>query len=164
MPGRVKYPDSLRQQAIALHLQGKGYKAIGHQLGLTRDTVRNWIATYKLTGRTESVQTTGQMRNAPSYQKREERFAAAREEYETTSASLLSIAQKHGLNYNNLRNYLLNNHPESNLLHTYAKQSAKMQAALDEQMATLQQKGDEYLQQLHEELVGQMKRLKASSD
>ena len=50
------------------------------------------------------------------------------------------------------------------MLHTYAKQSAKMQAALDEQMATLQQKGDEYLQQLHEELVGQMERLKASSD
>ena len=164
MPATVKYPDTLRQQAIALYQQGKGYRAIGHQLGLTRDTVRNWIATYKLTGRTESVQTTGQLRNGPSYQRREERFAAAREEYETTSASLLSIAQKHGLNYNNLRNYLLNNHPESNLLHTYAKQSAKMQAALDEQMATLQQKGDEYLQQLHEELVGQMERLKASSD
>ena len=157
MPGTVKYPDSLRQQAIALHLQGKGYKTIGHMLGLTRDTVRNWISSYRLTGRTESVQTTGQLRNGPSYQKREERFAAAREEYETSSASLLSIAQKHGLNYNNLRNYLLHNHPESNLLHTYAKQSAKIQAALDEQMAALQQKGDEYLQQMREDLDAQLK-------
>ena len=62
MPVTVKYPDALRQQAIALHQQGKGYKA---------------------------------------------------------------IAQKHGLNYNNLRNYLLHNHPESALLHAYAKKSAK---------------------------------------
>ncbi|MBQ6910966.1 MAG: helix-turn-helix domain-containing protein [Bacteroidales bacterium] len=59
----TSYPDTLRQQAIALYQQGKGYKAIGHELGLTRDTVRNWIATYRLTGRTESVQATGQFRN-----------------------------------------------------------------------------------------------------
>ena len=152
----TRYPDTLWQQAIALYRQGKGYKTIGHELDLPRDTVRNWIASYRATGRTESVQTTGQLRNGPSYQKREERFAAAREEYETTSASLLSIAQKHGLNYNNLRNYLLHNHPESTLLHTYAKQSAKIQAALDEQMAALQQKGDEYLQQMREELDDQL--------
>ena len=131
MPALVKYPDSLRQQAIALYRQGKGYKAIGHELGLTRDTVRNWIASYRATGRTESVQTTGQLRNGPSYQKREECYTAAREEYETTSASLLAIAQKHGLNYNNLRNYLLSNHPESALLHAYAKKSAKMQQVMD---------------------------------
>ena len=162
MPATVRYPDSLRQQAIALHLQGKGYKAIGHQLGLTRDTVRNWIATYKLTGRTESVQTTGQLRNGPSYQRREERFAAAREEYENSSASLLAIAQKHGLNYNNLRNYLLRNHPESTLLHTYAKQSAKMQASIDVQMAAIQQQGDEYLAQMREELASQLQRLRSS--
>ena len=164
MPSSIRYPDALRQQAIALYRQGKGYKTIGHELGLTRDTVRNWIASYRLTGRTESVRTTGQLRNGPSYQKREERFAAAREEYETTSASLLSIAQKHGLNYNNLRNYLLNNHPESTLLHTYAKQSAKIQAALDEQMAALQQKGDAYLQQMRLELAGQIERLKVAPD
>ena len=78
------------------------------------------------------------------------------------SASLLSIAQKHGLNYNNLRNYLLHNHPESNLLHTYAKQSAKIQAVLDEQMAALQQKGDEYLQQMREELDAQLKAYRLS--
>ena len=159
MPATVRYPDSLRQQAIALHLQGKGYKAIGHQLGLTRDTVRNWIATYKLTGRTESVQTTGQLRNGPSYQKREERFAAAREEYETSSASLLAIARKHGLNYNNFRNYLLSNHPESALLHAYAKKSAKMQQVMDAQMAAIRQQGEEYLAQMREELTTQLQRL-----
>ena len=159
MPSSIRYPDSLRKQAIALHLQGKGYKAIGHTLGLTRDTVRNWIASYRATGRTESVQTTGQMRGGPSFQRREERYAAAREEYETTSASLLSIAQKYGLTHNNLRNHLLQYHPESSLLHTYAKQSAKMQASLDEQMTALQQKGDAFLRQMREELAGQMERL-----
>ena len=158
----TRYPDTLRQQAIALYRQGKGYKTIGRELGITRDTVRNWISSYRLTGRTESVQTTGQLRNGPSYQKREERFAAAREEYETTSASLLSIAQKHGLNYNNLRNYLLHNHPESNLLHTYAKQSAKMQASMDAQIAAIQQQGDEYLAQMQEALTSQIERLRSS--
>ena len=155
----VKYPDALRQQAIALYRQGKGYKAIGHELDLPRDTVRNWIASYRATGRTESVQTTGQLRNGPSYQKREERYAAAREEYETTSASLLAIAQKHGLNYNNLRNYLLSNHPESALPHAYAKKSAKMQAVMDAQMAAIRQQGEEYLAQMREELTVQLQRL-----
>ena len=153
-----RYPDALRQQAIALYQQGKGYKAIGHEPGLTRDTVRNWISTYRLTGRTENVQTTGQMRNGPSYTKREERFSMAREEYETSSASMLSIAQKHGLNYNNFRNYLLRNHPESSLLHTYAKQSAKMQLVMDAQIATIRQQGEEYLAQMREELTLQLER------
>lgn len=155
----TRYPDTLRQQTIALYRQGKGYKAIGHELDLPRDTVRNWIASYRATGRTESVQTTGQLRNGPSYQKREERYAAAREEYETTSASLLAIAQKHGLNYNNLRNYLLSNHPESALLHAYAKKSAKMQQVMDAQMAAIRQQGEEYLAQMREELTVQLQRL-----
>ena len=159
MPSSTRYPDALRQQAIALYRQGKGYKTIGHMLGITRDTVRNWISSYRLTGRTESVQTTGQLRNGPSYQKREERYAAAREEYETTSASLLAIAQKHGLNYNNLRNYLLHNHPESALLHAYAKKSAKMQQVMDAQMAAIRQQGEEYLAQMREELTTQLQRL-----
>ena len=155
----TRYPDTLRQQAVALSQQGKGYKAIASALGLSRDTVRNWISSYRLTGRTESVQTTGQLRNGPSYQKREERFAVAREEYETTSASLLAIARKHGLNYNNLRNYLLSNHPESALLHAYAKKSAKMQQVMDAQMAAIRQQGEEYLAQMREELAAQLQRL-----
>lgn len=153
-----RYPDALRQQVIALYQQGKGYKAIGRELCLTRDTVRNWISTYRLTGRTENVQTTGQMRNGPSYTKREELFSMAREEYETSSASMLSIAQKHGLNYNNFRNYLLQNHPESSLLHTYAKQSAKMQLVMDAQIATIRQQGEEYLAKMREELTLQLER------
>ena len=155
----TRYPDTLRQQAVALSQQGKGYKAIASALGLSRDTVRNWIASYRATGRTESVQTTGQLRNGPSYHKREERYAAAREEYETTSASLLAIAQKHGLNYNNFRNYLLSNHPESALLHAYAKKSAKMQQVMDAQMAAIRQQGEEYLAQMREELTAQLQRL-----
>ena len=105
------------------------------------------------------MQTTGQLRNGPSYRRREERFAAAREEYETSSASLLAIAQKHGLNYNNLRNYLLRNHPESALLHAYAKKSAKMQAVMDAQMAAIRQQGEEFLAQMREELTAQLQRL-----
>ena len=159
MPTSTRYPDSLRQQAIALHREGKGYKAIGRELGLARDTVRNWIASYRLTGRTESVQTTGQLRNGPSYRRREERFAAAREEYETTSASLLAIAQKHGLNYNNLRNFLQQYHPESALLHAYVKKTAELQAQLAEQMATIQKTGDQLLQQMRQELDAQLARL-----
>ena len=153
-----RYPDALRQQVIALYQQGKGYKAIGRELCLTRDTVRNWISIYRLSGRTKAVQTTGQMRNGPSYTKREELFSMAREEYETSSASMLSIAQKHGLNYNNFRNYLLQNHPESSLLHTYAKQSAKMQLVMDAQIATIRQQGEEYLAQMREELTLQLER------
>ena len=72
---------------------GKGYKAISTELELPRDTVRNWITAYRRTGRTESVQSTGQFRDNPSFLKREERFAPARKEYETTDASLLSIAK-----------------------------------------------------------------------
>lgn len=153
-----RYPDSLRQQAISLYQQGKGYKTIGRELGLTRDTVRNWISTYRLTGRTEAVQTTGQQRNGNSYVKREERFAVAREEYETSSASMLAIAQKHGLNYANFRNHLLSSHPESALLHTYAKQSAKMQMVMDAQIATIRQQGEEYLAKMREELTLQLER------
>ncbi|MBQ6952287.1 MAG: transposase [Bacteroidales bacterium] len=112
MPGSIRYPDSLRQQAIALSRKGKGYKAISTELGIKRDTVRSWITTYRLTGRTESVQVTGQMRTVQLAQQ-EEQYAKAREEYETSTESLLSIAKKHGLNYNNLRHFLQQHHPES---------------------------------------------------
>jgi transposase-like protein len=159
MPSTTRYPDALRQQAIALYLQGKGYKTIGHELGLSRDTVRNWIASYRATGRTESVKTTGQLRNGPSYRKREERFAAAREEYETTSASMLAVAQKHRLNYNNFRNFLLQHHPESALLHAYAKRTGELQEQLARQMEDLQKTGSQLLQQMHEELESQLARL-----
>ncbi|MBQ6954211.1 MAG: helix-turn-helix domain-containing protein [Bacteroidales bacterium] len=159
MPSSIRYPDTLRQQAVALSRKGKGYKAIARELGLPRDTVRNWIVSYRTTGRTESVQTTGQLRTAPSFRAREDRFTKAREEYETTSASLLSIAQKHSLNYNNLRNYLLSNHPESALLHAYAKRSAELQEQLVEQIATIQKTGEQLLQQMRQELDAQLARL-----
>ena len=160
MPSSIRYPDTLRQQAVALSRKGKGYKAIARALDLPRDTVRNWIVSYRTTGRTESVQTTGQLRTAPSFRAREERYAKAREEYETSSASLLSIAQKHGLTYNNLRNFLQQYHPESALLHAYVKKSAELQAQLAEQMATIQKTGDQLLQQMRQELDAQLARLR----
>lgn len=152
MPSIVKYPDAVRQQVIALYQGGKGYKAISSALGLPRDTVRNWIMSYRLTGRTEAVQTTGKLRNAPSFQNREELYAAAREEYENSSDSLLSIARKHGLEYRNLRNFLQQYHPESALLHTYIKQAAVFQETLDRQRTQLDQMEKEFLGQLKESL------------
>ena len=160
MPGSIRYPDTLRQQAVALSRKGKGYKAIARALDLPRDTVRNWVVSYRTTGRTESVQTTGQLRTAPSFRAREERYAKAREEYETTSASLLSIAQKHCLTYNNLRNFLQQYHPESALLHAYVKKSAELQEQLAEQMANIQKTGDQLLQQMRQELDAQLARLR----
>lgn len=154
-----QYPDTLRQQAVDLSRKGKGYKAIARELGLPRDTVRNWIVSYRTTGRTESVHSTGQLRTAPSFQAREERFAKARQEYESSSASLLSIAQKHGLNYNNLRNFLQQHHPESTLLHAYAKRTGELQEQLARQIEDLQKTGNQLLQQMHEELESQLARL-----
>ena len=159
MPTSIRYPDTLRQQAVELSRKGKGYKAIARALGLKRDTVRNWIVSYRATGRTESVQTTGQFRTAPSFRAREERYAKAREEYETSSASLLSIAQKHGLTYNNLRNFLQQYHPESALLHAYAKRAGELQDQLAEQMANIQKTGNQLLQQMRQELDAQLARL-----
>ena len=157
MPTSTRYPDSLRQQAIALSNQGKGYKAIATELNLRRDTVRNWITTYRRTGRTESVEVTGQMRTVQLAQQ-ETLYAKAREVYETSTESLLAIARRHGVNYNNLRHFLQQHHPESALLHAYVKRSAELQKALAAQMVTLQQTGDQLLRQLREDLDAQLSR------
>ena len=158
MPAIVKYPDAVRQQAVALHQQGKGYKAVASALGLPRDTVRGWIVSYRQTGRMEAVQTTGQIRKQQKAS--EALYAAARQEYETTDASLLSIAQKHGHNYNNLRYFLQQHHPESVLLHAYAKQSTQLRTELSAQVAALQEAGDQLLQQMRQELDQQLARLR----
>ena len=158
MPSSIRYPDSVRQQAIALSNQGKGYKAIATELNLRRDTVRNWITTYRRTGRTVSVEVTGQMRTVQLAQQ-ETLYAKAREVYETSTESLLAIARRHGVNYNNLRHFLQQHHPESALLHAYVKRSAELQKALAAQMVTLQQTGDQLLRQLREDLDAQLSRL-----
>ena len=157
MPTAARYPDSLRQQAIALSNQGKGYKAVARALGVPRDTVRSWVQSYRLTGRTESVQTTGQLRPV---EEREALYQAAREEYENTPIPLRTIAQKHGLNYFNFRYFLQQYHPESALLHGYAKRAAALQAALDAQLVSLQQTGEQLLRQLKEDLDGQLLRIR----
>ena len=156
----ARYPDTLRQQAIALSNQGKGYKAVARALGVPRDTVRSWVLRYRLTGRTESVQTTGQQR---VLEEREALYASAREEYERTPLPLRTIAQKHGLNYFNFRNFLQQHHPESALLHSYAKRTAELQRALAAQMADLERTGEELLQQLREDLDAQLSRLRQTA-
>ena len=157
MSSNIRYPDTVRQQAIALSEDGKGYKAVARALGVPRDTVRNWVQSYRLTGRTESVQTTGQQRPV---EEREALYAQAREEYENTPTPLRTIAQKHGLNYFNLRYFLQQYHPESALLHGYAKRAAALQSALDAQLASLQQTGEQLLRQLKEDLDGQLRRVR----
>lgn len=159
MPSSIRYPDSVRQQVIALSRKGKGYKAISTELELPRDTVRNWITAYRRTGRTESVQSTGQFRDNPSFLKREERFVPARKEYETTDASLLSIAKKYGHPYNNLRNHLQQYHPESALLHSYVKCTAVIRKEMQQQITSLQETGEAILSQMKEELETQLSRL-----
>ena len=154
----ARYPDSLRQQAIALYQQGKGYKAIGRELGLTRDTVRNWISIYRITGRTENVQTTGQMGDVIPYSNEEERLIAARKEYETTSVSLKDIVRKYSLNYSYFRQYLLQNYPESALLHTYASHIASFQKALSNQRESLDRLEQEYIERLKKSLDKEMLR------
>ena len=153
----TRYSDTVRQQAVALSREGKGYKAIASALGVPRDTVRSWVQSYRLTGRTESVHTTGQLR---SMEEREALYAKAREEYENSSTPLRTIAQRHGLNYFNLRYFLQQHHPESALLHGYTKRTAALQAALDAQLASLQQTGDQLMRQLKEDLDGQLLRIR----
>ena len=169
MPASVKYPDTVRQKAVTLSQQGKGYKAIATALGLPRDTVRNWITIYRLTGRSEAVQTTGRLRDPEppkasqkllTLPEREALYAAAREAYEQGADSLLAVAQKHGLSYANFRNFLQQYHPESSLLHCYAKRMAQLQAELEAQMNALQRKGDELLHEMRKDLDASLQRLK----
>lgn len=126
MPTSTRYPDAVRQQAIALSEKGKGYKAIASALGVPRDTVRSWIARYRQDGSMGTVE------------KREVLYEQAREEYESGSGSLLAIAQKHGLNYYNLRNFLRQHHPESQMLHQYQMRQARVREVIGQQLAALQ--------------------------
>ena len=79
------------------------------------------------------MQVTGQMRTVQLAQQ-EALYAKAQEEYETSTESLLSIAKKHGVNYNNLRHFLQQHHPESALLHGYVKRTATLRASLEAQI------------------------------
>lgn len=151
-----RYPDTLRQQAISLSKEGMGYKAIASALGLSRDTVRGWVKSFRLTGRTASVQSTGKLRIKDD---REEQYQLAREEYENTPESLRTIAQRHGVNYYNLRYFLQQHHPESALLHAYTKRVAALHAILADQMASLQRIGNELLGQMREDLDEQLRRI-----
>ena len=122
----VRYPDTLRQQAVALSREGKGYKAIASALGVPRDTVRSWIARYRQDGSMGTVE------------KRELLYEQARKEYEAGTQSLLAIAQRHGLNYYNLRNFLRQHHPESLVLHQYQMRQARVREVIGRQLAALQ--------------------------
>ena len=161
-----RYPDTIRQQVITLYHSGKGYKAISTALQLPRDTVRNWITAYRLTGRVESVQCTGHLRHPEpadmdyarqrsavkpdTLEEKEVKYQAAREEYENGGDSLMAIAKKHGLSYTQLRNFLRQYHPESAVLHTYSKQVATFQEAIAQQRTQLDDLEKTMLSQLQQ--------------
>ena len=126
MPASTRYPDAVRQQAIALSEKGKGYKTIAAALGVPRDTVRSWIARYRQDGSMGTVE------------KREVLYEQARKEYEAGTQSLFAIAQRHGLNYYNLRNFLRQYHPESLVLHQYQMRQARVREVIGRQLAALQ--------------------------
>lgn len=150
--------DALREHAIRLHLEGNGYKTIATHLGISRDTARNWIVSYKQTGRIQSVHTTGRFPGAHFLQK-ETKFADARKEYETSCASLRSIAEKHGHIYNNFRYFLMQYHPESALLHAYVKQKMAVKEEIARQREALQKMEEDVLTRLQEELKAHLRKL-----
>lgn len=164
-----RYPDDLRRTAIQLHLEGAGYKHIGRQLNLPRDTVRNWVTIYNLTGRTESVQSTGHLR-APKPEKggrkllsparMEELYAAALEEYEQGLDPLTTIARKYGFRYSSLRYFLKQYHPESVVLHAYAKQTAILRESILSQHAHLEALGEKLQEKLKGSLEQALARFK----
>lgn len=144
-------------QAISLYLQGKGYKAIGSELKLPRDTVRSWIRAYRQKEGDEIERQEPQ--DTTQLAEREAMYAAAREEYESSPASLTIVAKKHGVNYANFRNFLQQHHPETALKHTYAKHAARLQNTFAQQLSQLQAVACETLRQMNEELMLQIKRL-----
>ena len=138
----LRYPDTLRQQAIALSEKGKGYKAIAAALGVPRDTVRSWIARYRQDGSMGTVE------------KREVLYEQARKEYEAGTQSLFAIAQRHGLNYYNLRNFLRQYHPESQALHCFNKRKAALKSMVAQQIHEIHFMETQLLRQLEEEQPG----------
>jgi len=44
MPQPFSFPDELRQEALRLREAGKSLRAIGQELGVSYQTVSNWIA------------------------------------------------------------------------------------------------------------------------
>lgn len=89
----------------------------------------------------------------------EERFREARTEYETTEASILDVAKRHGLNYNQLRVHIRTYHPESHLLHVYARHPAEVARVVSRQISEIQRLGENDLRQMSEDLSAELAKL-----
>lgn len=137
-----------------MYQEGKGYKAVARELGLTRDTVRNWVTTFQLTGRTAPVRSARPKapERKPSrntIRQREERYGPARLAFEQTSASLREIAKRHGVDYGCLWRFLQKHHPESIVKHKYVqhmdvlrKDLLRMEEEMQQALMTLAQPPD----------------------
>lgn len=89
----------------------------------------------------------------------EERFREARTEYETTEASILDVAKRHSLNYNQLRVHIRTYHPESHLLHVYACHTAEVARVVSRQISEIQRLGENVLRQMSEDLSAELAKL-----
>lgn len=166
--------NQLRLQAIILYLKGNGYKTIGRTLGLSRDTVRNWITIYRLTGRKESVHVTGHIEPVPAdyefakkrgkipfrnVENLEEKYKEAREEYENSLLSLSDIAQKYGFVYHSFYTFMRRRHPESKVKHDHIKNMKALDDRIEREINKIYEKVELLKQQMEEEMNKAVKRL-----
>ena len=85
-------------------------------------------------------------------EKEEQSFKQARLEYETTRSSQLTLAKKYELDYNAFREHILKFHPESHLLHVYAKRTQEVADYVTRQTEMLQSMGENILKMMSEDL------------
>ena len=170
------HTDAVRKRAIDLYLEGYGYKAVARELGLSRDVVRNWIAVYKKTGRKEALRHTQSepveagkelekrlARQRERIAENEEKYRQARRAYENGEESLMKVAEQHEVSYASLREFINRYHPESRLLHTYAKERKQVQDAVAEQVARVQKMGEDAIVRMSENLAREMAKLKKNA-
>lgn len=83
-------------------------------------------------------------------EKREVLYEQARKEYEAGTQSLFAIAQRHGLNYYNLRNFLRQYHPESQPLHLFNKRKIALKTIVAQQIQEIHSMENQFLRQLED--------------
>ena len=67
------------------------------------------------------------------------------------------------MSYASLREFINRYHPESRLLHTYAKERKQVQDAVAEQVARVQKMGEDAIVRMSENLAREMAKLKKNA-
>ena len=167
-------------RALQLFDKGFGYKSIAQQLGLERNDVRDWIRANKMTRSRlpntplarlrESVMSKyngfgvdakkNQSKKIEIYiEEFEEAFSKPRVAFENGTDSLLKVAEKYGVNYNEFRDFLRIYHPESRLLHAYAISRDRLSKEVSMEVDRIQKRGEAILVQLSDELSKQLAKI-----